>query len=221
MKPGLTCLAFTLLSLPAGALASTASSSANLRLAGAITPGGACEMTVGNGVIDFERLSVADLNPDHSKPTSLEEQRVKIRIDCESPRRYALVARSSAPVGNDELDFGLFSQSDQSVAGRLHLRFDSASAHIEGARAYYTAADAAVDLATAQWGPSTFSILPVPNGAFAIGFVTSDGSYATPPPIAHFDTYLLVNPRIRPVNELDLSSEIAFSGSIGFEINYF
>jgi hypothetical protein len=220
MKTGLTCLAFAL-SLSEPALASVGASDANLRLDGTIAPGGACEMTLGNGIIDFGRMSVSDLNPNPSKPTDLEKKRVKMRIDCDRPRRYALVAKSATSVVGDDLDFGLSSQSDHSITGSLYIRFDSASAHIEGARGYYTAADAAVDLATAQWGPSTFSVMPVPNGSFALGFVTSDGSYATPPPIANFDTYLLVSPRIRPVNELDLSDEITFSGSLGFEITYF
>jgi hypothetical protein len=196
-------------------------SSTNLQVAGTLSPGPACEMTVGNGLLDLGRISIGDLNPDPSKPTRLESKRVKMRIDCANARRYALVANgSSLSASGDPIDFGLVSEGDGSPAGSLYARLDSASAHIEGKAAYYTATDQTTGLETAAWGPSSFSVMPVPQG-YAIGFVTTDGSYAAPSAIKNFDTYLLVDPGIRPVSELDLTGKITFTGTLGFDINYF
>jgi hypothetical protein len=221
MKHGLACLLLTPLLIPASALASVATSSASLVLDGVITPGAACDMTLGNGVIDLGRLSRADLNQDPSKPTVLGDRQVEMRIDCPDPRRYAVVATAGTPTAGDEFDFGLSSEGDNSSVGSLYVLFERSWANIEGADAYYTAADTAGDLATAQWGPSSRHVMPIPNGTFAVGFVTTEGSYAAPSPIRNFDIRLLVRPKIRPVNELNLTSEMTFTGSLAFEIRYF
>lgn len=196
-------------------------SSTNLQVEGTLSPGPACEMAVGNGLLDLGRISRGELNPDPSKPTQLESKRVKMRIDCATPRRYALVGSGNSPAASgDPLDFGLVSESDGSPAGSLYVRLDSASDHIEGERAYHTATYQTTGLESAAWGPSTFSIVPILRG-YAIGFVMADGSYETPSAIKKFDTYLLVDPSIRPVNELDLTGEITFTGNLGFDITYF
>jgi Protein of unknown function (DUF1120) len=192
---------------------------ARLQVVGSIAPGASCDMRVGGGQID---LGAIDLNPDPTKPTNLAEQRVKLVIDCAAPTRYALVASSSSSGGiDDPKDFGLISESDRTPTGHLYVRIDSASDHIEGKRAFHTGADVSVDLGSASWGPSTFSTWPIARGSMAIGFVTADGSYAFPPPIKNFDTYLLINTTINPANELDRADEITVAGDLGFEIRYF
>jgi hypothetical protein len=192
----------------------------DLLVAGTISPASSCEMAVGSGSVDLGSIHRDDLNPDPSKPTPLGVRRIKMRIDCAQPARYALVASSlSGAQSSDRYDFGLFAQ-DHAPTGKLFIRFDSASAHIEGKDAFYTyTVDS--DLAQANWGPSTFSILPIPFDDFAMGFTTSDGSYAAPAVIKNFDTYLLVAPEIKPSSELNLTDEIAFGSSLGFEIRYF
>lgn len=204
------------------AAGSLAASGVDLGVAGRITPGPACEMTVGTGIVDFGRIARGDLNPDPSLPTALGEQRIKMNIVCANPMRYATVASgASRSATHDDYDFGLVSDGGQSTAGKLYVRYDSWSAHIEGAHAYYTASASPTDLEHTIWGPSTGSVQPIPNGAFAIGFVADNGSDKPPSPIKHFDTYLLLNAHIKPVNELDLSNELTFSGDLGFEIRYF
>lgn len=192
---------------------------ADLRVAGSIAPAGSCNVAVGDGTIEFGSV---ELERDPTKPTKLGEQRVKMVIGCTVPTRYALVATSSSSAGiADPKDFGLVSESDRSSTGSLYVRIDSASDHIEGNRAYHTSADASLDLSSANWGPSTFSVWPIARGSFAIGFVTTDGSYEMPPRIKDLDTYLLISPTIKPSNELDRTDGIAFSGDLGFEIRYF
>jgi len=213
--PVLACVPLLLLGV-APVRAST--TGAELNVAGSITPAGACDMKVGSGHIEFGEI---DLNPEPTKPTKLDTQRVKMVITCTVPRRYALFAGSSTSTGGNPQDFGLISTADRSPAGSLYVRLDSSSDHIDGARAYHTGAEASLDLADAPWGPSTFSVWPLSAGGHAIGFVTTDGSHATPSPIMNLDTYLLVDPVIKPSNELDRRDEIAFYGDLGFEIRYF
>lgn len=197
-------------------------SNADLRVAGSITPGAACAMKLGNNnLIELGRITRDDLHPDPTQPTKLETQRIKMFINCGSAQRYALVASSASAPGGDEFDFGLVSGNGQVSAGSLRILFSGGTAHIEGKNGYYTTTLDQPDLENAAWGPSKLSTLPIPNGVHALGFVTTDGSRAVPPAIKDFDAYLLVEPTIRPVNELDLRDEIAFAGELGFEIRYF
>lgn len=200
--------------------ASSHASNVDLQVTGRITPGQACEMTVGQG-LDYGRISRNKLNPDPTLPTDLGTRRVKMHIDCVTPMRYALVSNNvSPPDAGDAYDLGLFAAGDRSPVGSLFVRLDGASAHIEGSNAYYTTADSQ-DLGNAAWGPSTFSTIPIGVAPIVIGFVTADGSFDAPTPIRHLDTYLLVHPWIKPMNELVLVDDIAFAGSLGFEIRYF
>lgn len=216
-RPLLFVLALPLLvaGVPAGA------SSTDLLVTGSIAPAAACAMTLGTrNLIELGVIKRSDLNPIPTEPTKLDTQKIKMFITCGSAQRYALIA-SSASSSGDEYDFGLVSDHGKASAGSLYVRFDSASAHVDGQDGYYTTTVPQADLENAAWGPSTFSVLPVPNGSHALGFVTADGSYAAPSFIRNFDTYLQVEPKIKPVNELDLRDELAFSGELGFEIRYF
>lgn len=215
MKYSLTALVLASLA------ASSHASNVDLQVAGSITPGQACEMTVGQGT-DYGRISRDKLNPDPTLYTDLGVRRVKMHIDCATPMRYALVSTNVSPRDEpgDAYDLGLFSTTNPSSVGSLFVRLDNASAHIEGSHAYYTSADSQ-DLGSAAWGPSTFSAVPIGRASIVIGFVTADGSFDAPEPIGHLDTYLLINPLIRPLNELALTDDITFSGTLGFEIRYF
>ncbi|MDQ0009503.1 hypothetical protein J2T07_001680 [Luteibacter jiangsuensis] len=201
--------------------ASLHASNVDLQVTGSITPGQACNMTVGKGM-DYGRISRNKLNADPSLYTDLGMRRVKMHIDCATPMRYALVSTNVSPrdEAGDAYDLGLFSTANPSSVGSLFVRLDSASAHIEGGSAYYTSADSQ-ELGAAAWGPSTFSSMPIGRASIVIGFVTADGSFDAPGPIGHFDTYLLVHPWIKPMNELALTDDITFSGTLGFEIRYF
>jgi hypothetical protein len=212
LRPSLFVLALPFLALvgPVGA------SSADLLVTGSIAPAATCAMTLGtNNVIELGAIRRVP-----TEPTKLDTQRIKMFITCSTAQRYALLA-SSASSSGDRYDFGLVSDSGKASAGSLYIRFDNASAHIDGQDGYYTMAVPQADLETAAWGPSTFSVVTIPNGSHALGFVTADGSSAAPSFIKNFDTYLLVEPTIKPVNELDLRDELAFSGELGFEIRYF
>jgi hypothetical protein len=205
----------------ASSVGSAGASSADLRVGGTLVPGGACVMTLGDqaGSLDYGRI---ELNPDPASETRLEQKNVKLYINCPAARRYALIASDGTGPGAGSNDnFRLVSDVDQAVMGHLTFRFDSATAHIEGKAGFYTGAALPGDLATSQWGPSTFSVWPIPNGHYAMGFVTSNDSRATPLPIKDFDTYLLVNGNIKPTSEIGLTDQISLVGELGFEIRYF
>jgi hypothetical protein len=205
----------------ASSVGSADASSADLRVGGTLVPGGACVMTLGDqgGSLNYGRI---ELNPDPAGETVLGEKKVKLFIRCPVAARYALIGSDGTGVGAGGGEkFGLVSDVDQAVMGHLTFRFDSASSHIEGKEGFYTGAAFPGDLATSEWGPSTFSIRPIPNGSYALGFVTSNGSFATPPPIKDLDTYLLVNGKIKPSSEIGLTDQISLVGELGFEIRYF
>jgi hypothetical protein len=219
MKPAVSLFTCLPLLLAGVTVAKPVTLNAQLHVAGRIVPGASCTVTVGDGSIDFGPI---ELESDPALPTKLPEMKVRMSISCGVATRYALVptSSSSGDIANPK-SFGLLSEIDQSLAGSFFVRIDSSSDHIEGRKAFHTGTDASLDLGSALWGPSTFSILPLGRGEFAIGFVTEDGSYATPSTIKDLDTYLLINPTIKPANELDRTDEIAFSGDLGFEIMYF
>jgi len=216
-KPHTVTLAVMSLLLGFGMPATATETSADLRVNGSIAPGGSCDMTVGNGAIEFGRV---ELNSDPTKPTPLEIQRVKMTLTCTTATRYALIAGTTAP-GENPGSFGLVSGESGSLTGKMIVRLDNSSDHIEGVNAFHTSTAASADLATAQWGTSTSSAWPLSAGDQAIGFVLQDGSQAAPSYIKNFYTYLIVEPVVRPSGELDLRDEIAFQGNLGFEVRYF
>lgn len=208
------------LALPALALAMpVAASNVDLRVVGSILPDAACAMTIGSGAVNLGRINLSDLNADPTKPTHLGERAVKMEIHCASKTRYALLLSSTSQAGGEGFDLGLVSAADQSKVGSLNVLFDGGAALVEGARGYYTAAEAG-DLAHTSWGPSTNSTVLLQTGRLAMGFVTTHGSTEAPPPIKDASTRLLVRPWIKPSNELDLSNEITFSGDMTFELRY-
>ena len=207
------------LALPALALAMpVAASNVDLRVVGSILPDAACAMTVGNGAVNLGRINLSDLNADPTKPTYLGERVVKMEIHCASNTRYALLLSSTSQSAGDELDLGLVSTADQSKVGSLNVLLDGGAALVDGARGYYTFAEAG-DLAHASWGPSADSTLPL-RTTYAMGFVKTHGSTEAPPAIKDASTRLLVRPSIKPSNEIDLSNEISFAGDMTFEMRY-
>ncbi|PTR27266.1 uncharacterized protein DUF1120 [Luteibacter sp. OK325] len=206
---------------PVVAAASEAdASSAELRVGGSIIPGGACGVTVGDGLIDLGRLKRDKLNA--TTPTPLKEEKVRMDINCGSRSRYALaVSSTSHGASNHILDFGLVSDPDHLPTGSLFIRFDNNATRMDGENGYVTGTDEVADLANAIWGPSTGSIMPISNGRQVAGFVTSEGSSDTPSYVKDLYTTLLLYPQIRPLNELSLNDDIVFSTDVSFEIRYF
>jgi hypothetical protein len=208
------------LALPALALAMpVAASNVDLRVVGSILPDAACAMTIGNGAVNLGRINLSDLNADPTKPTHLGERAVKMEIHCASKTRYALLLSSTSQSDGDTFDLGLVSAADRSKVGSLNVLFDSGAPLVDGARGYYTSADAG-DLAHASWGPSVNSTLLLQTGTFAMGFVKTHGSTEAPPAIKDASTRLLVRPSIKPSNDIDLSTEITFAGDMTFELRY-
>jgi hypothetical protein len=77
--------------LLAGA-ASARETKADLMVKGAITPGGACTLGIAN-VLRLGTINREMLDPDPSKETELEEQRLPVTVVCPQPTRFAFVAR--------------------------------------------------------------------------------------------------------------------------------
>jgi hypothetical protein len=197
----------------------------DLAVHGSITPAAACDVSTGSAALELGKIDRATLNEDPSKYTDLEEKRVLTSVTCPSARRFAFVV-TEARGGNaaKPLVFDMHDAIGDAKPGNLLLLFDAQSTKIDGEQGYATGSGNGVgDLGQETWGPSTSprENLPITNGRYAVGFVKSAGSTDAPVPMETLSVYLLVRPRIKPVNELDLSRDIAFSSDLGLEIRYF
>jgi hypothetical protein len=212
-------------SLPFAIPSAAHAQSADLLVTGSIVPAAACNVSLGGGPLDLGTITREMLNPDPSRPTSLEERTLKTLVDCASPARFAFVIRE-ARGGDPAMPevFKMYGQDGVSNPARLFLLFDAQSTMIDGVQGYATGSNqGTTDLANATWGPATpfEENLPITNGRYAVGFVRNAGSTDAPGTIRNLRVDLLVRPEINPVNELDLSGEIAFGSDIGMEISYF
>lgn len=220
--PHLLCaLASLLMATSVGAT----DTSADLVVKGAITPGAACTVTLGGGSLSLGTIKRDMLNADPSKPTDLEEKRVTTTVGCAHPTRFAFVVREAGGSDpSDEKAFPMRAENGVESAGNLFLRFDADSTMIDQTvQGYPTGADGMDNLEHASWGPSTPLIenLPITNGRYAVGFVKAEGSTEAPGYIKDLSVKLLVRPRVKPVDQLDLSGNIGFSSDLGLEISYF
>ena len=198
---------------------------ADLRVNGSITPGAACDVVLGNGALDLGRISRASLNEDVSKPTKLDEQNIRTTVSCPNARRFAfVVTEARGSDASDEYVFKMHDTGKEATAGELFLLFDAQSTKIDGVQGYATGSrEGTGDLEHATWGPATPARenLPITNGRYAVGFVKTAGSEDAPVSMKALSVDLIVRPFIKPVNELDLSGDIAFASDIGLEIRYF
>jgi type 1 fimbria pilin len=206
-------------------LASTAAASegdADLLVRGSITPGGACTLVIAN-VLGLGTIHRGSLDPDPSKETQLEEQRVPVTVGCPQPTRFAFVVRGAGGKDASGDTFPLQMDESKKTAGKLFLLVDRHSTKFDGKDGFATGSDRVSGLEEATWGPSTVARepLPIANGLFAVGFVDAPESTQAPANIKNLSTKLLVRPWIVPANDLDFSETAAFSSDLGLEINYF
>jgi hypothetical protein len=199
--------------------------SADLLVNGSIMPGGSCDVALANSALDLGKIDRSMLNDDPSQPTKLDERNVRTTVTCTNPTRFAFVvteARGSDPAR--EFVFKMHDLNSEVPAGQLFLLFDTQSTKIDGVQGYATGSNQGTsDLGHATWGPATPSRenLPITNGRYAVGFVRTAESEDAPAPMKTLSVDLIVRPSISPVNDLDLSGEIAFASDLGLEIRYF
>lgn len=203
---------------------STRAASTDLLVNGSITPGAACVVSVGGPSIDLGEITRDMLNPDPTKSTELAERRVMTGVTCQQPTRHAFVVTEAK--GGDAAHPFVFAMNDtnkKATAGSLFLLFDAQSTKIDGKQGYATGASGTTDLEHATWGPSTSprENLPITNGRYAVGFVMGEGSEEAPDNIRDLSVYLLVRPKIHPMNDLDLTDTISFASDLGLELRYF
>ncbi|HVI56832.1 MAG TPA: hypothetical protein VM621_17460 [Luteibacter sp.] len=199
--------------------------SADLLVNGSIAPGAACGVSIGSSALDLGTIARGMLNEDPSKPTNLEEQRVKTLVTCLNATRFAFVVTEAR--GSDfsqPLVFNMYAADGEATPGKLFLLFDTQSTKIDGKQGYATGSSQGTsDLEHATWGPATSprENLPITNGRYAVGFVRVAESTDAPDNIKDLSVDLLIRPLIKPTNELDLSDTVGFSSDLGLEIRYF
>lgn len=195
---------------------------ADLLVTGSIAPGAACSTSI-PAALSLGTIARGMLNPDPSKPTELETQRVRLTVACPQAMRFAFITREASSQASPDSAYPMYADESGKQMGRFYLRLDNASTKIDGATGYPTASDRKTGLEQATWGPSMPEAvtLPIPNNLFAVGFVDEPDSTKVPMNIKDLTTALLVTPQISPVDELDLSTTTEFSSNLGLEIVYF
>jgi hypothetical protein len=195
--------------------------STDLLVTGSIAPGGACVVAIG-GTVNLGTVKPDREHPE--KPTALDEQSVPVVVGCPQPRRFAFVVREAGGQNSSsETAFAMRADVGNKSPGNLFLLFDTQSTKIDGVQGYATGADRMNGLEEATWGPATpfREDLPITNGRYAVGFVKEADSVDAPENIKSLSVKLIVRPVIKPANDLDLTTNIAFSSDLGLEISYF
>jgi hypothetical protein len=198
--------------------------SAELLVNGSITPAAACGVSLGSAALNLGTINGAMLDPDPGKYTELAEQTVRTLVHCPDARRFAFIVNEARGSTGNPMEFSMHDQASETKPGNLFLLFDAQSTKIDGKQGYATGSSPGIgNLEDATWGPATSSRenLPIPNGRYAVGFVKKAESTDAPVAMEDLSVDLLVRPRIKPKNELDLAGDIVFSSDIGLEIRYF
>lgn len=202
--------------------ATAGENSTDLLVTGSIAPGAACSTSIPTA-LPLGTIARGMLNPDPSKPTELETQRVRLTVACPQAMRFAFITREASSQASPDNAYPMYADESGKQIGAFRLRVDNASTKIDGATGYPTASDRKTGLEQATWGPSMPEAvtLPIPNNLFAVGFVDEPESIKVPLNIKNLSTALLVTPQINPANELDFSAATEFSSNLGLEIVYF
>lgn len=193
--------------------------SADLTVTGSISPS-PCTIAL-SGNIDYGTISAGDLNPD--SVTKLDDRTIELTVNCNAARpvflraidnRSASAASGLGGAGNLPVAshaFGLGKADEENIgAFRVNSRTWTESGD---ARNITFSLDAGLtwrDIdATAVWNNgSEFRIAPrLPAGA-------------GPSDTESLSVEIIVEPTIRPTNELPKNSTIELDGSVSFELKY-
>ncbi|MDD2060847.1 DUF1120 domain-containing protein [Pseudomonas sp. GD03860] len=187
----------------------TIASTTEVTLTGTLMPS-ACTPTLSNGgVIDFGRVSFADLIPD-----GLPEKRLDLSIKCGAPTRFALINSDnrieSAP--ESPLRYGLGMHNEEKIG---YMTIHTTPALVD---------DVLRDRISSLDGGQSWSNAVGPfqraqdRPNFLYGFGDVNDVSSGPTPAQNLSTTLLVYARVD--STIDFSSDVQLDGSTTFEIRY-
>lgn len=201
--------ALTGLMLLAGCPWTLAASSLDLAVTGAITPSACMPNISQDGVVDYGKISMQDLNP--TGTTSLPTATFKLGVNCEAASLFALYALdNNQPSRSVYFAMGLIDPTNW--IGNYGLQLENIVADVPNVVAIYsTDSGANWDAYTPGWKWGTHTLT-----AFGTGSV----GQVVPTPIKEVSLDLLVDPVIFPKYLIPATETIALDGSATFELRY-
>lgn len=186
-----------------------ATSSVDLAVTGAITPS-ACTPSISNdGVVDYGKISMQDLNP--TGTTSLPTATFKLGVNCEAPSLFALYSLdNNHPSRSVYFVMGLIDPTNW--IGNYGLQLANIVADVPNVLAIYsTDSGANWDAYTPGWKWGTHTLT---------AFGTASMGQVVPTLIKDVSLDLLVDPVIFPKYLIPAGETIALDGSATFELRY-
>ncbi|MDP9909148.1 hypothetical protein J2W27_001250 [Variovorax boronicumulans] len=192
--------------------------SAELRIAGTITPTACTPVFTGGGVVDYGKIPAKSLNP--TTQTNLPEKSIQLSMTCDAPvlfgfktideRAGTAVASLQTGVGEPETKFGLGTSDGQKI-GAYSMQIVSATADGKPAVTLFSKNGGT------YWGPLNTGGL-MADGGRLIAFVTNGGTV----PNAHKSatTDIRVTTVIDKSSNLPLTHAIPLDGLSTFELVY-
>jgi len=201
--------------------AANAASTAELKVAGRISPP-ACTITLGGGgLVDYGDIPTSRMNV--NSPTPLPARTLSLNVDCNAPVRFALSAHdnrgASAPIsefsGNmgtwDHYGMGKFKNRN---IGWYVIRLQPAGLRGDGAAVAVLNKNGG-DL----WETDSVGQFGRANGSYKKkSFVSTGGSF--PDAFKSLSGTISIAPTINPLGGLSLTEEIPFEGSASIELTY-
>lgn len=188
-----------------------------LTVKGLLSPTACTPLLSSNGLIDYGKISQADLNLDRG--TRLPIRYLDVTVDCNGNSRFALRMRDNrdgtANV-NSEIFYGLGLDKSGNKIGLYFLSFDPTQTQAIPLAEVYGTESTTGGLA---WRSANSN--PIDIGARSyLGFTDQAGGTAGPAAIKFLNSRVKVETVIAAKQNLDLSSEIDMDGSSTLEVIY-
>ena len=208
MKDSLAALVGALL-IAHGAVV-LAASSVDLSVKGAITPS-ACSPSLSNdGLVDYGKISVQDLNP--TGVTELPKTFFKLAVNCEGPSLFGLASQDNrSSLAGPGASYVLGRISPTNWIGTYFLSMDNIVTDDPAAYPIYSVDNGS----TWVYNPDRH----VPTNTLSAFGNQSSGTRA-PVPLKDVSLDLVVEPIIFPKSQLPAGETIPLDGSATFELRY-
>lgn len=187
-----------------------ATSSADLSVTGSITPSACSPSVSNNGLVDYGRISVQDLNP--TGVTELPKTSFKLAVNCEGASLFALATRDNrSSLGGPGASFVLGLITPTLWVGTYFLSMENIQLDDPGAYSIFSKDSGKTWLFNSE--------ASVPTNTF-IAFGNQSSGIRAPVPIKDVSLDLMVQPYIYPKNLIPVGETIALDGSATLELRY-
>lgn len=208
MKDSLAALAGAL--LIAHCTVALAASSVDLSVKGSITPSACSPSLSNNGLVDYGKISIQDLNP--TGATELPVTSFKLAVNCEGASLFALATQDNrASVAGPGASFILGLITPTLWVGTYFLSMENIQLDDPAAYSIYSMDNG-----------NTWLFNPDANvpANILLAFGHHSSGVRAPVPIKDVSLDLVVQPYIYPKNQIPVGETIALDGSATLELRY-